>query len=87
MDPKTREDGLCPKCEATPNSCFLDLEIHYGIITSSNHVMKNEEQRDKLRKQLGACCVEIEVFGLMNNFPCLVIRGISNYANGRKNDK
>jgi nucleoside phosphorylase len=23
----------------------------------------------------------------MNNFPCLVIRGISDYADGRKNDK
>ena len=87
MDPGPREDGLCPECEATPNSRFPDPEIHHGIIASGNHVMKNEEQRDKLREQLGACCVEMEAFGLMNNFPCLVIRGISDYADGRKNDK
>ena len=49
--------------------------------------MKNEEQKDKLYKQLGACCVKMEAFGLMNNFPYLIIWGISNYANGRKNDK
>ena len=29
----------------------------------------------------------MEAFGLMNSFLCLVIQGISNYADGRKNDK
>jgi hypothetical protein len=29
----------------------------------------------------------MEAFGLMNHFPCLVIRGISDYADGHKNDK
>jgi nucleoside phosphorylase len=28
----------------------------------------------------------MEAFGLMNNFPCLVIRGISDYADGHKDD-
>ena len=29
----------------------------------------------------------MEAFGLMNNFPCLIIRGISDYADGRRDDK
>lgn len=28
----------------------------------------------------------MEAAGLMNNFPCLVIRGISDYADSHKND-
>jgi nucleoside phosphorylase len=28
----------------------------------------------------------MEAAGLMNNFPCLVVRGISNYADSSKND-
>lgn len=86
-DPGPREVGVCHECEAQPNLQSPDPEVHYGIIASGNYVLKNQEQRDKLRDQLGACCVEMEAFGLLNNFPCLVIRGISDYADGRKNDK
>ncbi|KAK6525820.1 hypothetical protein TWF281_010863 [Arthrobotrys megalospora] len=62
-------------------------KVHYGIIASGNQVIKNREERNKLSSQLGACCVEMEAFGLMNNFPCLVIRGISDYADGHKSDR
>jgi nucleoside phosphorylase len=31
-------------------------------------------------------CVEMEAAGLMNNFPCLVIRGICDYADSYKNN-
>jgi len=41
--------------------------------------------RDTLRRQYDAICVEMEAAGLMNNFPCLVIRGISDYADSHKN--
>ena len=29
-------------------------------------------------------CVELEATGLLNDFPCLVIRGICDYADSRK---
>ncbi|RSL48978.1 hypothetical protein CEP54_012655 [Fusarium duplospermum] len=32
-------------------------------------------------------CVEMEAAGLMNTFPCLVIRGICHYADSHKNDR
>ena len=86
-DLELRQEGVCPECKAQPTPHAPDPKVHYGIIASGNQVIKNREQRDKLRDQLGACCVEMEAFGLMNNFPCLVIRGISDYADGRKNDK
>lgn len=30
-------------------------------------------------------CFEMEAFGLMDDFPCLVIRGISDYSDSHKN--
>lgn len=67
--------------------------IHYGLIASGNRVIKNAETRDKIVSSLkqdtnsGDClCFEMEAAGLMNNFPCLVIRGISDYADTHKND-
>ena len=60
--------------------------IHYGTIGSSNSVIKDGEFRDKLRKELGIICVEMEAAGLMDDFPCLVIRGICDYADTHKKD-
>jgi nucleoside phosphorylase len=60
-------------------------EIHYGLIGSGNQVIKHGLTRDKLAHQLGILCFEMEAAGLMNHFPCLVIRGICDYADSHKN--
>jgi nucleoside phosphorylase len=61
-----------------------DPIIHYGLIASANRVVKDSQLRDKLAHGLGAYCVEMEAAGLMNNFPCIVIRGICDYADSHK---
>lgn len=58
--------------------------IHYGTITSGDIVVKNAALRDEIRDKHGAICLEMEAAGLMNNFPCVVIRGISDYADLHK---
>jgi nucleoside phosphorylase len=60
--------------------------VHYGLIASGNRVMKNAEQRDKYAKAHGGYVLayEMEAAGLMNFTPCLVIRGISDYADAQK---
>ena len=59
--------------------------IHYGIIASGNQVMRHGVTRDQLGKEFGVLCFEMEAAGLMDNFPCLVIRGICDYADSHKN--
>ncbi|KAN0089551.1 hypothetical protein V8E51_019811 [Hyaloscypha variabilis] len=59
--------------------------IHYGNIASGNEVMKHGTTRDKIAKEEGVICFEMEAAGLMDNFPCLVIRGICDYADSHKN--
>ena len=60
-------------------------KIHYGTIGSSNVVIKDGVTREQLREDLEILCVEMEAAGLMDNFPCLVIRGICDYADSHKN--
>ncbi|KAL4893070.1 nucleoside phosphorylase domain-containing protein [Aspergillus ambiguus] len=48
--------------------------------------MKNSLTQDRLVSQQGIICFEMEAAGLMNTFPYLVIRGISDYADTHKND-
>ncbi|OJJ05347.1 hypothetical protein ASPVEDRAFT_86701 [Aspergillus versicolor CBS 583.65] len=60
--------------------------IHYGTIASGNQVMKDGRTRDSLAQELGVLCFEMEAAGLMDHFPCLVIRGVSDYADSHKNN-
>ena len=59
--------------------------IHYGTIASANQLMKDAWIRDSLAKEKGVLCFEMEAAGLMNHFPCLVIRGICDYSDSHKN--
>jgi nucleoside phosphorylase len=60
-------------------------EIHYGLIASGNQVMRHGLTRDRLSEGLGILCFEMEAAGLMDNFSCLVVRGICDYADSQKN--
>jgi hypothetical protein len=63
-----------------------DVHIHCGLVGSTNRVIKNAMKRDSLSREHGIICVETEAAGLMDNFPCLIIRGICDYADSHKND-
>ncbi|KEQ59459.1 purine and uridine phosphorylase [Aureobasidium melanogenum CBS 110374] len=70
------------------NTKNTTIKIHYGTIASGNQVIKDAQTRDRIVKDLGGqvLCFEMEAAGLMNDFPCLVIRGISDYCDSHKND-
>ncbi|KAI1292579.1 nucleoside phosphorylase domain-containing protein [Xylaria venustula] len=83
------EEESCRYCDKTQvvRRKPRDMRVHYGLITSGNRVVKNATFRDNLRRDLGkdVLCIEMEAAGLMDNFPCLVIRGICDYADSHKN--
>lgn len=58
--------------------------IHYGLIASANQLIKDASVRDQLAAEKDILCFEMEAAGLMNHFPCLVIRGICDYADSHK---
>ncbi|KOS36610.1 hypothetical protein ACN38_g12632 [Penicillium nordicum] len=62
-----------------------DPQSHYGIIASGNAVIKDGYTREQLRLNTGALCFEMEAAGLMMDFPCIVVRGICDYADTHKN--
>ena len=66
----------------------LEIMVHYGTIASGNQVIRDGVTRDRLSSELGGVlCFEMEAAGLMNSFPCLVIRGICDYADSHKNKR
>ncbi|KAG2414217.1 hypothetical protein HFD88_003408 [Aspergillus terreus] len=60
-------------------------KVHYGNIGSGNSLIKDGFERDELGQRDNVICFEMEAAGLMDDFPCLVIRGISDYADSHKN--
>jgi nucleoside phosphorylase len=61
--------------------------VHYGLIASGNSLMKDANIRDRLIREYDILCFEMEAAGLMDSFPCVVIRGICAYSDTHKNDR
>jgi nucleoside phosphorylase len=79
----------CPNCDkkrSVPRKPRRtnDPVIHYGTIASDDIVMRHGTTREKIRKKYGVLCFEMKAAGLMNDFPCLVIRGICDYSDTHK---
>ncbi|KAF2198804.1 purine and uridine phosphorylase [Delitschia confertaspora ATCC 74209] len=63
------------------------LVFHRGRIATGNSVIQDGQLRDQISARCGeALCIEMEAAGVNMNRPCLVIRGISDYADTHKND-
>ncbi|GLA38505.1 hypothetical protein AnigIFM63309_005802 [Aspergillus niger] len=86
------ESSTCERCDqskliARQDRASTHPKIHYGLIASGNQVMKHGITRDRLAEELDVKCFEMEAAGLMDHFPCLVVRGICDYCDSHKNKR
>ncbi|KAF7157796.1 hypothetical protein CNMCM6106_003925 [Aspergillus hiratsukae] len=82
--------GTCDSCASRgelkrPARLSTHPKIHYGLIASGNKVVRDAEIRDQLGNEYNVLCFEMEAAGVMLALPCLVIRGICDYADSHKN--
>ncbi|KAI3579710.1 putative ankyrin repeat domain protein [Fusarium oxysporum f. sp. albedinis] len=83
------DEETCDDCDEAREITRSDRptnssRVHCGVITSRSQVIKDPATRDRLGSD--CICFEMEAAGLMNDFPCLVIRRICDYADSHKND-
>lgn len=79
-------------CSSCDKSCLIlrddrDDEtptIHYGTIASAQFEIRDATIRDKFSKGLDAICFETEVAEVMKALPCVVIKGIADYADSHR---
>ncbi|KAK6515995.1 hypothetical protein TWF281_004585 [Arthrobotrys megalospora] len=69
---------------ASGNANILKPAIHFGLIGSGDTVMKCGELRDKIAAREDIIAFEMEGAGVWGNFPCLVIKGVCDYADSHK---
>ncbi|KAH2144726.1 hypothetical protein KXV68_005187 [Aspergillus fumigatus] len=66
---------------------LIRSHIYYGLIASGDRVMRSAMKRSKTGREIGdILCFEMEAAGIMTEFPCIAIRGISDYADSHKSD-
>ncbi|VUC31548.1 unnamed protein product [Clonostachys rosea] len=80
----------CDQCDRSrlvqrPSRASLAPKIHYGTIASGNQVLRHAGSRDSWAMKNDIFCFEMEAAGLIDHFPCLVIRGICDYCDSHKN--
>ncbi|KAK6356078.1 hypothetical protein TWF718_000452 [Orbilia javanica] len=61
--------------------------IHIGKIASADTVMKSGQHRDELAVREGVIGFEMEGAGVWGQLPCIVIKGVCDYADSHKNKK
>ncbi|KAH6695637.1 nucleoside phosphorylase domain-containing protein [Plectosphaerella plurivora] len=58
--------------------------VHFGLFATGDTVVASGSQRDRLAQKEGVVAFETEAAGVWDTFPCVVIKGVSNHADGRK---
>ncbi|GLA60118.1 hypothetical protein AtubIFM54640_011549 [Aspergillus tubingensis] len=59
--------------------------IHLGLIASGDTVMKSGQDRDLIAERHNVIAFEMEGAGVWDNLPCLVVKGVCDYADSHKN--
>ncbi|KAL3465253.1 hypothetical protein BJX64DRAFT_285795 [Aspergillus heterothallicus] len=59
--------------------------VHIGKFASADRVMKSGEHRDSLAAKEGVIAFEMEAAGIWDYMPCVIIKGVSDYADSHKN--
>ncbi|RHZ45308.1 Pfs and NB-ARC domain protein [Aspergillus thermomutatus] len=58
--------------------------VHIGTFACADTVMKSGEHRDLLAKREGVIGLEMEGAGIWDNTPCVIIKGVCDYADSHK---
>lgn len=64
-----------------------DPVVHFGLVASGNIVVKSGEDRDNIARKEDAIAFEMEGAGVWDNFPCLIIKSVCDYADSHKSKK
>ncbi|KAL8366598.1 hypothetical protein RB595_010452 [Gaeumannomyces hyphopodioides] len=62
----------------------LGPQVFMGRVASGNAVMRSGEHRDAIARRHGAIAFEMEGAGAWDEVPCIVVKGICDYADSHK---
>lgn len=72
------------RLQRTDSTSDLNPTVHVGLIASGDSVMKSGLERDAIAAAEGIIAFEMEGAGVWDSFPCVVIKGVCDYADSHK---
>ncbi|KIX02125.1 uncharacterized protein Z518_08064 [Rhinocladiella mackenziei CBS 650.93] len=78
---------LVPRMRLIGQNLLSQPSVHFGLVASGNMVMKSGEDRDQIAIKEDVIAFEMEGAGVWENFPCVVIKGVCDYADSHKSKK
>lgn len=61
--------------------------VYVGAVASGDKVIKSAGERDRLTKEAGVIAFEAEGAGVWDELPCIVVKGVCDYADGHKHEE
>ncbi|RFU77460.1 hypothetical protein TARUN_4763 [Trichoderma arundinaceum] len=61
--------------------------IHLGAVASGDTVLKSGKDRDEIAQKEGVIAFEMEGAGIWEEIPCIIVKGVCDYADSHKNKK
>ncbi|KAL3438366.1 putative kinesin light chain [Aspergillus tetrazonus] len=77
----------CDKNQQIRHRRFLDVtqsSIYIGPVASADTVMKSGQHRDEIARKEKVIGFEMEGAGVLDNIPCIIIKGVCDYADSHK---
>ncbi|PNP60664.1 hypothetical protein FNYG_14606 [Fusarium nygamai] len=82
---RQQERSLRTGAEVTNTAC--NPAIFVGLVGSGDTVMKSGEERDMIAAKHKIIAFETEGAGLWDEVPCIVVKGVCDYADSHKNKR
>ncbi|UKZ73018.1 hypothetical protein TrVFT333_000657 [Trichoderma virens FT-333] len=73
--------------ENTNDARAQEPVIHFGAIASGDTVMNSGAHRDEISREQNVIAFETEGAGAWEELPCIIVKGVCNYADCHKSDK
>ncbi|KAL3431272.1 hypothetical protein BDV09DRAFT_198891 [Aspergillus tetrazonus] len=58
--------------------------VHFGLLASGDRPMRSTKLRDKIARREGVLGFETEGAGIWDNLPCILVKGVVDYADGHE---
>lgn len=73
-----------PQSEHEGDDTSPQPRVHVGVVASGDWVMKSAADRDRLSREEGVIAFEMEGAGVWDEVPCIVVKGVCDYADSHK---
>ncbi|KAM6510861.1 hypothetical protein FSOLCH5_011306 [Fusarium solani] len=73
-----------PQAEHEGGDTSPQPAAHVGVVASGDGVMKSAADRDRLSREAGVIAFEMEGAGVWDEVPCIVVKGVCDYADSHK---